>query len=113
MGCRRFEGASEYRWPLLCSVFCSPTACVVTARSRRRPSPTPDPRNVVPEPLAKLERGLMQRQFPGGCPELKLVAVTVTAMAEVTTQRHVYRETATTPRPGLMQRTTAEVDPIV
>src|SRR5579862_6621018 len=99
MGCRRSEGASEYRWPLLCSVFCDPTARGVTARSGRRRSPTPNPRYVVPEPMAKIKRGLVQRQFPRGCPELELVAVTATAMAEVTTQRHVHRETAVAPRP--------------
>src|SRR5438128_1894664 len=71
------------------------------------PSPTPDPGDVAPKPMAQIERGSVQRQLRGGCPELKLVAVTVAAMAKVTADRHVHRETAAIHRPGLMQRTTS------
>jgi hypothetical protein len=42
--------------------------------------------------MAKIDCGLMQRQLRGGGPKLKLVAVTVAAMAKVATERHVHRE---------------------
>jgi hypothetical protein len=50
----------------------------------------------------------VQRQLRGSSPKLERVAVTVAAMAIVAADRHVYRERATTtPRLGLMQRTTS------
>jgi hypothetical protein len=58
------------------------------------PSPAPNPGNVAPKPMAKVHGGLMQRKLPGGRPELELVAVTVTPVASVTTDRHVHRERA-------------------
>jgi hypothetical protein len=42
--------------------------------------------------MAKIDCGLMQRQLRGSGPELKLVTVTVAAMAKVATERHVHRE---------------------
>jgi hypothetical protein len=42
--------------------------------------------------MAKIDRGLMQRQLRGSGPKLKLVTVTVTTMAKVATERHVHRE---------------------
>lgn len=53
--------------------------------------------------MAEIDGGLMQRQFAGGSPKLERVAVTVTAMAIVTTGGQVRRETATTQRRGLVQ----------
>jgi hypothetical protein len=50
----------------------------------------------------------MQRQVRGSSPKLERIAVTVAAMAIVAADRHVHREWApTTPRLGLMQRTTS------
>ena len=54
-----------------------------------------------------LDRGLMQRQLRRCRPELKLVAATVAAMATIAADRHVDRERATMPWPGLVQRTTS------
>jgi hypothetical protein len=42
--------------------------------------------------MAKIHRGLMQRQLRGSRPEFKLVTVAVAAMAKVATERHVHRE---------------------
>jgi len=70
------------------------------------PSPAPDPGNVATKPMAKVHGGLMQRKLPGGRPELELVAVTVTPMAKVTTDRYVHRERAMpTTGPCVMQGT--------
>ena len=70
------------------------------------PSPAPNPGNVAAKPMAKVHGGLMQRKPPGGCPELELVAVTVTPVARVTTDRHVHRERAMpTTSPSVMQGT--------
>src|SRR5271168_309910 len=71
--------------------------------------PAINPRNVPAKATAKVHRGLVQGQLPGGCPQLELVAVAVAAMARVAADRHVHRERATTMvlRQGLMQRTIA------
>src|SRR5208337_2894754 len=99
MGQHRFDRLSEYRWPLLCCVWShdsSPAFC--RAWEHDRPSsPAPNPGNVAAKPMAKIDRGLMQRQLRGRSPKLNLVAVTVAAMAIVATDRHVHRERATTP----------------
>jgi hypothetical protein len=70
-------------------------------------SPAPNPGNVAAKAVAKIDRGLMEGQLPGGRPKLKLVTVAVAAMAMIATDCHVHRERATTPRHGLMQRTTS------
>src|ERR1035441_9336626 len=49
----------------------------------------------------------MQRQPRGSSPKLELVTLTVATMAIIATDCHVHRERATTPRPGLVQRTTS------
>jgi hypothetical protein len=70
------------------------------------PSPAPDPGNVAAKAMAEVYGGVMQRKPPGGCPELELVAVTVTPVASVTTDRHVHRERAmATTDPCVMQGT--------
>ena len=55
-----------------------------------KPSPAPNPGDLAPNATAKVYRGLMQSLFCGHCPKLKLVAVTVAAMAVVAANRHVY-----------------------
>src|SRR5271165_7301070 len=57
--------------------------------------------------MTQIGRGLMQRQHRGCRPELKLVTVTLAAMATVASDRHVHRERAVTPGRGVMQRTTS------
>jgi len=57
--------------------------------------------------MARIHRGLIQRQLRGGRPKLELVTLTAAAIAIVATDRHVHQERATMPRPGLTQRTTA------
>jgi hypothetical protein len=52
----------------------------------------PNPGNVAAEPMAKIHRGLMERQLRDSGPELKLITVTLAAMAKVATERHVHRE---------------------
>src|SRR5258707_15209859 len=69
-------------------------------------SAAPGPGNLAAKAIAKIDRGLMQRQPRGGSPKLELVSVAMATMAEVATDRHVHRERATTtPRRRLMQRT--------
>ena len=51
-----------------------------------------NPGNIAAKSMAKIDRGLMQRQLRGSGPELKLVTVTAAAMAKVATHRHVRRE---------------------
>jgi hypothetical protein len=82
--------------------------CVGTTTEAR--SPALDPGNLAAKAVAKIDRSPMQRQLRGSGPKLELVTVTAAAVARVATDRHVYREraiTTTTPRPGLVQRTTS------
>jgi hypothetical protein len=56
--------------------------------------------------MAQVNGSLMQGQLRGSRPELELVAVSVTPMASVATDRHVHRERAmSTTSPGVMQGT--------
>jgi hypothetical protein len=72
------------------------------------PSPAPNPGNFAAKPMAKVHGGLMQRKLPSRRPELELVAVTVTLVARVTSDRHVHRERAMpSTDPDVMQRTTS------
>jgi hypothetical protein len=57
--------------------------------------------------MAQIDRGLMQGQLRGRCPELKGVALAAAAMAKVAAERHVHRERATTARTTVVQRTTS------
>jgi hypothetical protein len=102
-----FEGWTKYRWPPLCSLWCDEgTLAFLSAWEDWMPSPAPNPGNVAAKPMAKVHGGLVQRQLPGGRPKLELVAVSVTPMARVTTDRHVHRERAMpTTGPGVMQGT--------
>jgi hypothetical protein len=57
--------------------------------------------------MAEIDRGSMEGQLRGGRPKLELVTVALAAMAKVAAERNVHRERATTPRRGLMQRTSS------
>src|SRR5215472_2233209 len=104
MGCPRLE----YRWPLLCSVsFGDDGSRDATPLGSSGSSPLPDPGDVPAQPMTQIDRGPVQRQLRGRRPELERISVAATAMAIVATQCHVHRETAVSPRPGLVQRTTA------
>jgi len=107
MGRSRFDGLSEYRWPLLCCVWChdsSPAFCRAREHDRQS-SPAPNPGDVAAKATAKIDRSLIQGLLRGSSPKLELVTVAVAAMATVATDRHVHRERAPMARPGLVQRT--------
>jgi hypothetical protein len=78
-----------------------------TARWPRSSSPAANPGNIAAESVAEIDRGLMQGQLCGSCPELKGVAPAATAMAKVATERDVGRERVATTRHALGQRTTS------
>jgi hypothetical protein len=108
MGPLRFDGFSEYRWPLLSSVLLGgDLSRGLTARRPSRSSPPLNPRNLAAQPMAKIDRGLIHAQLGGSSPKLERVTVAAAAMAIVATARHVHRERMTPSRPGLMQRTTS------
>src|SRR6516225_11491110 len=99
MGCLRLE----YRWPLLWSVSLGDEVSRgAAARWAGRSLPVPNPGNLVAQPMTEIDRGLVQRPFRGRCPELKRVTVTAAPMAIVAAGRHVHRERAAIPRPGLV-----------
>jgi hypothetical protein len=54
--------------------------------------------------MTQIDRGLGQRPLRGSRPELERAPVAATPVAKVTVDRHVYRERAGVPRPGLVQR---------
>jgi hypothetical protein len=66
-----------------------------------------NPGDVVPQPLAEIDRRPMQGQLGGSGPQLQLVAVTVAAMAVVAAECQVHGERATTLGRRLMQGTAA------
>src|SRR5438128_484698 len=93
MGPLRFDGFSEYRWPLLSSVLWGDDLSRgLTARRPSRSSPPPNPGNLAAQPMAKIDRGLIHAQLRGSRPKLELIPVAAAAMAIVPTARHVHRE---------------------
>jgi hypothetical protein len=53
----------------------------------------------------EIDRRLIEGQFGGSRPQLKLIALAVAAMATVTTDRHVHGEATMTTGPGFVQGT--------
>ena len=47
--------------------------------------------------MTEIDRSVVERESGGSRPQLELVALAVTLMAEVAIVRHVYREVSTTP----------------
>lgn len=91
MGSCRFDPRSKYRWPLLYPAFCFVTS-ILHAEWHLRLSPALDPRNFSTEHATEIYGGPMQWRISGRCPQLELVALTVTPMAIVATDCHVHRE---------------------
>ena len=58
----------------------------------------------VTEDAAEIERGLVQWQVGGRCPQLKVVALAVAPMAVLAADRHVDGEGSAASGRGVMQR---------
>ena len=65
------------------------------------------PGDVHAQCATEIDRRLIERQLGGRRPQLKLIALAVTAMAMVTTDRHVHGEATMTTGPGFVQGTTS------
>jgi hypothetical protein len=55
----------------------------------------------------EIDRRLIEGQLGGSRPQLKLIALAVTAMAAITTDRHVHGEATMTTGPGFVEGTTS------
>jgi hypothetical protein len=92
----RFDGFSEYRWPLLFSLVMTSTSVYGTVteetitsaefRECRGRAGGKDPFGV----LMASDRRLVHGELHGGRPNLKMVTVSVAATAKVATDRHVH-----------------------
>ena len=85
---------------LLSSFFVGGARCVVTARCPGRSRPSTIQGMSRPSRRQRSIAARCRGSFVGGRPKLKLVTVTVAAMATVAADHHVHRERATTPRLG-------------